>query len=412
MLVTVMAVACGAAVANLYYAQPLLDTLARHFEVSTGTAGLIVTLTQFGYVAGLVFIVPLGDLLERRRLIAIVSLGTAVALAWAGISPSIMPFLAASLAVGATAVVTQILVPLAANLANDAQRGAVVGRVMSGLLIGVLLARAVSGLVADALGWRAVYWLAATVMLVQTGILHRMLPRSRNVTRLNYLALLVSVWHLVREEPLLRRRIVYGVLGFGAFSVLWTAIAFLLARPPYNFSDTVIGLFGLLGAGGAICAAFAGHLHDRGLTEISTGVFISLMVVSFALMGLASHHVAAIIAGVVLLDIGQQGTHILNQSVIYALRPEARSRITTAYMASFFFGGVVGSASSAYVFGFAGWTGICWLGGTFGALAFAYWLLRDRARPRAEAMPLRPECPDPGRALGRDDPGERRTKFG
>ena len=378
LLVTVMAVACGAAVANLYYAQPLLDTLAHHFRVSTGTAGLIVTLTQFGYVAGLVLIVPLGDLLERRRLIVLVSLGTALALAWAAVSPSIMPFLAASLAVGGTAVVAQILVPLAAHLADDARRGAVVGRVMSGLLIGVLLARTVSGFVADALGWRAVYWLAAAVMLVQAGILWRMLPRSRNETRLNYPALLVSVWHLVREEPLLRRRIVYGALGFGAFSVLWNAIAFLLARPPYNYSDTVIGLFGLLGAGGAICAAFAGHLHDRGRTRIGTGAFISLIVASFVVMGLARHHVAAIIAGVVLLDIGQQGTHILNQSVIYALRPEARSRITTAYMTSFFFGGVVGSASSAYVFGFAGWAGVCWLGGGFGALAFIYWLLRDR----------------------------------
>lgn len=378
LLVYVMAAACGAAVANLYYAQPLLDTLARQFGITTGTAGLIVTLTQLGYVAGLALIVPLGDLLQRRRLIVLVSLGTAVALAGAAVSPGITPFLAASLAIGLTAVVAQILVPFAAHLAADERRGAVVGRVMAGLLIGILLARTVSGFVSDALGWRAVFGLAAGVMLVQALALRVMLPRGKSPVALSYPELLASIRHLLREEPLLRRRIVYGSMGFAAFSVFWTSLAFLLARPPYNYSDTIIGLFGLLGAAGAICAAFAGHIHDRGGTRIGTGIFIVLIMASFAVMGLASHHVAAIIAGVVLLDIGQQGTHILNQGVIYTLRPEARSRITTAYMTAFFFGGVVGSASSAYVFGFAGWTGVCWLGGAFGAIAFAYWLLRDR----------------------------------
>lgn len=378
LLVFVMAAACGAAVANLYYAQPLLDTLARHFGVGTGTAGLIVTMTQLGYVAGLVLIVPLGDLVERRRLITVVSLATALALAGAALSPGIGPFLAASLAIGLTAVVAQVLVPFAANLAAEAQRGAVVGRVMAGLLLGILLARTISGLVADALGWRLVFWLAAALMLVQALALRLLLPRSRSDVSLSYPALLATVWHLVREEPQLRRRIVYGAMGFGAFSVFWTAVAFLLANPPYNYSDTVIGLFGLLGAAGALCAAFAGHVHDRGGTRTGTGVFLALIIAAFAVMGLASHAVAAIIAGVVLLDVGQQGTHILNQSVIYTLRPEARSRVTTAYMTTFFLGGVVGSAASAWVYGFAGWSGVCWLGGAFGGIAFAYWLLFDR----------------------------------
>lgn len=385
LLVYVMAVACGAAVANLYYAQPLLDTLAREFRVSTGTAGLIVTMTQLGYVAGLALLVPLGDLLERRRLIVAVSSATAVALAGAALSPGIALFLAASLAIGLTAVVAQILVPFAAHLAPAEQRGAVVGRVMAGLLLGILLARTVSGLLADALGWRLVFWLAAAFMLLQAAVLRVMLPRGKTSVRLSYPALLVSVWHLVREEPLLRRRIVYGAMGFAAFSVFWTALAFLLARPPYSYSDTVIGLFGLLGAAGALCAAFAGHVHDRGGTWLGTGLFLSLIMLSFVVMGLFSHHVAAIIAGVVLLDVGQQGAHILNQSVIYTLRPEARSRITTAYMTTFFLGGVIGSASSAYVFGFAGWTGVCWLGGAFGAIGFVYWLLRDRRGSNRDA---------------------------
>jgi predicted MFS family arabinose efflux permease len=374
LMVYVMAVACGVAVANLYYAQPLLHTLAQSFGTSQGTAGLIVTMTQLGYLIGLALVVPLGDLLERRRLITIVSAGTAVALAGASISPGIVSFLIASLAIGLTAVVAQVLVPLAAVLAEDQYRGAVIGRVMAGLLLGILLARTISGFIADAFGWRAVFGLATLFMVVQTVVLRRMLPQSRGKTRLSYPALMGSVFHLFREEPLLRRRIVYGSFGFAAFSVFWTAIAFLLARPPYGYSDSTIGLFGLVGAAGALSASFAGHIHDRGGTRFSTGVLLSLVVLAFAIMGVYKSHLAAIIVGVVLLDIGQQGTHILNQSVIYTLNPEARSRITTAYMTCFFFGGVIGSASSGYVFQFAEWSGVAWLGGAFGGIAFLYWL--------------------------------------
>ena len=374
MVVYVMAVACGVAVANLYYAQPLLHTLAQSFGTSKGVAGLIVTMTQLGYVIGLMLIVPLGDLLERRKLITVVSAGTAVALAGAAISPGIGSFLIACLAIGFSAVVAQVLVPFAAVLAADDQRGAVVGRVMAGLLLGILLARTVSGFIADVFGWRAVFCMATLVMIVQSVVLWRVLPQSRGETRLSYPALIGSVLHLFRDEPLLRRRIVYGTLGFAAFSVFWTALAFLLARPPYNYSDSVIGLFGLIGAAGALSASFAGHIHDRGGTRPGTGVLLALIMLAFAIMGLYYKHLAAIIVGVVLLDIGQQGNHILNQSVIYTLNLEARSRITTAYMTCFFFGGVIGSASSGYVFELAGWPGVAWLGGTFGGLAFLYWL--------------------------------------
>ena len=374
LLVNVMAVACGAAVANLYYAQPLLHTLALTFGTSEGTTGLIVTMTQLGYVVGLVLFVPLGDLVERRRLITVVSGGTAVALAGAAISPGIGWFLLACLAIGLTAVVAQVLVPFAAVLAADEQRGAVIGRVMGGLLLGVLLARTVSGFIADAFGWRAVFGLATLVMIIQCAVLSRVLPRSRGETRLSYPALLGSVFLLYREEPLLRRRIVYGTMAFAAFSVFWTALAFLLARPPYGYSDSIIGLFGLVGAAGVLTASFAGYIHDRGGTRFGTGVFLALIVLAFVIMGVYSTNLAAIIIGVMLLDIGAQGTQILNQSVIYTLNSEARSRITTAYMTCFFFGGVIGSASSGYVFEIAGWPGVSWLGGMFGGIAFLFWL--------------------------------------
>ncbi len=373
-LVYVMAVATGVAVANLYYAQPLLHTLAQNFGTSEGTTGLIITMTQLGYVIGLGLIVPLGDLFERRRLITVVSAGTAVALAGAAVSPGIGSFLLACLAIGLTSVVAQVLVPFAATLAANEQRGSVIGRVMTGLLLGILLARTVSGFIADAFGWRVVFGLATICMIVQTAVLWRMLPQSQGETRMSYSALIGSVIQLFRDEPLLRRRIVYGSLGFAAFSVFWTALAFLLARPPYGYNDSTIGLFGLIGAAGALSASFAGHIHDRGGTRMGTGILIGLVVLAFVIMGVFSTHLTAIIIGVVLLDIGQQGTHILNQSVIYTLNPKARSRITTAYMTCFFFGGVIGSASSGYMFELSGWPGVALLGGTFGGISFLYWL--------------------------------------
>jgi len=373
-LVFIMAVACGAAVANIYYAQPLLDTLARVFGVSTGGAGLIVTMTQLGYAAGLVLLVPLGDLLERRLLITLVSLTTAAALALTALAPSIQIFILGALFTGLTAVVAQVLVPFAAHLASERQRGRVVGRVMTGLLLGILLARTVSGLVADAWGWRSVFWLAAAIMLVQAIVLSRVLPRDRVDTRLNYPRLLLSVLTLMREEPLLRRRIFYGAMVFASFSALWTTLPFLLGRAPYGYSDSVIGLFGLLGVAGALCANFAGHLHDRGHSRAGTGSFLALVMLSFVIMGLFGNHLSAIVAGIVMLDLGVQGTQILNQSAIYTLRPEARSRITTAYMTCYFAGGAAGSASAAYLYSVAGWQGAATLGGLFGLAGLLFWL--------------------------------------
>jgi predicted MFS family arabinose efflux permease len=377
-LTLVLAVATGVSVANLYYTQPLLDTLGRGFGLTGGGAGLIVTVTQLGYAAGLVLVVPLGDLVDRRRLIAGVSVLTALALLGAALAPSFALFQLANLAIGLTAVVAQILVPFAAHLAADADRGRVVGRVMSGLLLGVLLARVVAGFVSDALGWRALFACAAGLMVVQAALLARLLPAGRGEARMSYPALLASVGRLVREEPMLRRRALYGMSVFGAFSVLWTGLPFLLARPPYGFGDGVIGLFGLLGVAGALTASFAGHLHDGGRSRVATGIFLSVAVVAFVLMGALPHVLAAVIAGVVLLDLGTQGTHILNQSTIYALRPEARSRLTTAYMTAFFLGGALGSAAAALAFSQFGWPGVAVAGGGFGLVGLAVWLTRRR----------------------------------
>jgi predicted MFS family arabinose efflux permease len=377
-LTLVLALFTGISVANLYYTQPLLDTLGRSFGLAGGSAGLIVTVTQLGYAVGLVLVVPLGDLVDRRRLISGVSVLTSLALLGAALAPSFGLFQVASAAIGLTAVVAQVLVPLAAHLAADADRGRVLGRVMTGLLLGVLLARVAAGFVADALGWRALFGIAAGLMLAQAVALWLLLPPGRGEARLAYPALLRSVGRLVREEPLLRRRALYGMSVFGAFSVLWTGLPFLLARPPYGYGDGVIGLFGLLGVAGALAASFAGHLHDRGRSRAGTGAFLALTVGAFVLMGALPHALPALVAGVVLLDLGVQGTQVLNQSTIYQLRPEARSRLTTAYMTTFFLGGALGSAASALAFSRFGWSGVAAAGIAFGAVGLGVWLTRQR----------------------------------
>ncbi|TBW55143.1 MFS transporter [Marinobacter halodurans] len=380
LLTFVMAVACGLAVANIYYAQPLLDTLARDFDISRGTAGIIITMTQLGYAAGLMLLVPLGDLLERRRLITVITGVTVLSLIGMALAPTGSLFILAALVTGITAVVAQILVPFAAHMASDAERGRVVGRVMTGLLLGILLARVVSGSIADLLGWRTVYWIAAGIMLFQALALRQLLPEEPPQSRMPYGRLLLSVLALMREEALLRRRILYGALGFASFSAFWTTIPFLLAQAPYHYPDSVIGLFGLLGVAGALCANLAGSLHDKGYSRIGTGLFQALIGLSFGLMAILPHHLTAIIVGIIVLDLGVQGNQILNQSAIYQIRPEARSRITTAYMTCYFLGGAAGSAGAAYLFQFAGWTGACTLGIALGGTGVLFWLTEPRGQ--------------------------------
>lgn len=373
--VLIFAVACGLVVANLYYAQPMLNVIGREFKSGAGAVGLVVTLTQVGYAVGLLFVVPLGDLLNRRRLVSAVLLATTAALIAAALAPSLALLAAVSLIIGLTSVVAQVLVPYAASLSRPEERGRVVGAVMSGLLIGILLARTFSGLVGQVSSWRVVYWLAAGLMLLLIFVLRHELPRADpHPEAPAYGPLLRSVGRIVREEPLLRRRSVYGALVFAAFSVFWTTAAFLLSRPPYSFGQAVIGLFGLAGVAGALCASVAGRLADRGFSRPSTGAFLLAALLSFSLLALGGRFLIPLILGVIVLDLGVQGTHITNQSEIYRLRPEARSRLTTAYMVTYFIGGSLGSATSAVVYARFGWGGVCLLGAAYLAVAVAYWL--------------------------------------
>jgi predicted MFS family arabinose efflux permease len=379
------AFATGATVANIYYVQPLLNVLAREFRVSDTAAGLLVTCTQVGYVIGLAVLVPLGDLRERRRLVSVLLVGAGVALACCAAAPSFAVLAVALVAVGVLSGVAQILVPLAAMLAAPQQRGQVVGSVMTGLLIGILGARVVSGRVAELGGWQLIFGLAAVVMVALALLLHHALPRIPPATTMTYPAVLGSVFELIAAEPLLRQRMALGVFQMACFTVLWTSIAFLLGGPPYDYGEGTIGLFGLAGMAGALVAPMAGRWADRGHGRVALTGFMLAALVSWALIAVGGTSLAALIAGIVLLDFGTQGAQISNQSTIYSLRPDAHSRLTTAYMVSRFVGGVMGSLLSASAYGLAGWDATCGLGALFAAIGMALWAGGQRRERRAGA---------------------------
>lgn len=368
----VLAVACGMTVANLYYAQPLLELVAHSFGVGQGAATTVVTLTQAGYALGLLFVLPLGDLVENRRLATRTLLVTATALLLAAVSPVFGLFLAASVLVGTTSVVAQVLVPLAAHLAPAEQRGSIVGRVMSGLLLGILLARTVSSLVADLLGWRAIYLLSAVLMIGLSLVLRRLLPTRTPEHRAGYRALLASLVTLARQEPVLRRRALCQATMFGSFTAFWTAIAYELVDE-HHFGQVQIALFALVGAGGAAAAPVAGRLADRGHGRSASGAALLLAACSFALAAAGRHSVLLLALAAVLLDFAVQGHQVMSQHEIYALRGDARARINTVYMTTVFAGGAASSAATGALHAAYGWTGVCTLGTALPLLGLLLW---------------------------------------
>jgi predicted MFS family arabinose efflux permease len=377
-LVLLLAFTTGAAVANMYYAQPLLHTLGHAFHVGTATTGLLVTVGQIGYVFGLAFLVPLGDLVERRNLISISLAALAVGQAVSAIAPDLAVFAAAVLFVGVATFIGQVIVPLSSQLAEPHERGKVVGTVMSGLLLGVLLSRTLSGLIAELFGWRVVFAFAAVAMLLLAAVLRRALPRLEPTSDLPYGAALRSVLTLIRSEPVLRQRMVLGGCAFGAFSILWTSIAFLLSGvhgSHYHYGNATIGLFGLAGVAGACAAQLAGRLADRGHGAATTTATLIATLASWLVLELGSRSVIVLILGIMLLDLGVQGTQISNQSAIYRLHADARSRITTAYMSAYFLGGVLCSSVTGALYASDGWAAVCLFGGLVSLFGLGTWLL-------------------------------------
>ncbi len=376
------AIACGLAVANVYYAQPLLDAMASEIGINRAAVGIVITATQIFYALGLLMLVPLGDLVNRRKLIVGQMLLSVLALIAVGTASTAAVLLAGMGAVGLLAVVTQALVAYASTLAAPAERGRVVGFATSGVVIGILLARTVAGTLTDLAGWRSVYFVSAGLTVLMAGLLFRVLPREdHGKVPMTYPQLLRSVFALFVQEPVLRIRGILALLIFASFSVLWTSLVLPLSSPPLSLSHTAIGSFGLVGVAGALAAARAGRLADRGLGQRTTGVALTLLLVSWLPISLTERSLWALIAGVVLLDLAVQAVHVTNQSMIYNVRPEARSRLAGAYMIFYSIGSAVGSISSTLMYVRAGWTGVCLLGAAISGLALLFWGLTRRLTP-------------------------------
>jgi predicted MFS family arabinose efflux permease len=360
------------AVANVYSAQPLLESIAASLQVSPGTIGTVVTATQSGYALGLIFLVPLGDCVNRKKLVITQLLLSVLALITAAVAPDLMTLLCAMLLVGLMAVVTQLMVAWAAMLASPEQRGQVVGSVTSGIVIGILLARFVSGMIADLAGWRAVYLTAACLLLLISLILAKVLPATAVQTRrTSYPHLLLSVFRLFLTEPQLRRRGILALLIFAAFSMLWSSM--VLPLTALSLSHTQTGMFGLAGLAGALAASRAGAWADLGLGQRATGLALALL--TFSWLPIAALHTSLLllIFGVILLDFAVQTVHVINQSLIVAARPEAASRLVGAYMCFYSLGSALGAIAATQLYTHWGWQAVCYAGAAVSASAFLCW---------------------------------------
>ncbi|PTL79457.1 MFS transporter [Vitiosangium sp. GDMCC 1.1324] len=362
-----MAIAAGISVANLYYHQPLLGDIGQTFHASDQELGLIPAFSQVGYALGLLLIVPLGDSLERRRTIVVMSALVSLALMGVALAPSLPWMIVTSGLVGVTTVVPQLLIPLAAHMAPATQRGRVLGTVMSGLLVGILLSRTASGFLGVQFGWRAMFWIAAALMLLLTVVLRFTLPSQPASSSLSYPALLRSLGSLVREEPALRLHSVLGAISFGGFSAFWSTLALYLHSLPEHYGPQVAGLFGAVGVAGAIAAPLIGRYADKRGDRLINMIGIGILLLSFVVLGLLGRWLWGIALGVILLDLGAQANHIFNQTRVYALRPEARNRLNTVYMVTYFVGGATGAWLGSLAWSHWGWSGVCAVGA---ALAF------------------------------------------
>ncbi|ANY70846.1 transporter [Paenibacillus sp. BIHB 4019] len=368
------AFACGLAVANIYFAQPLLDAISGELGIAASSIGAVITVTQICYALGLLLLVPLGDLINRRTLIATQMLLSVIALLVVGFSTSSAVLFAGIAIVGLLAVVTQTLVAFAAALALPAERGQIVGVVTSGIVMGILLARTFAGILTDIAGWRSVYLASAALTLMMAVALYRILPRDeRQRDSLSYWQLLRSVPTLFAEERVLRVRAVLALLIFAAFSILWTSLVLPLSAPPFSLSHTAIGAFGLAGAAGALAASRAGRLADHGFGQRTTGIALALLLISWLAIRYGDQSLFPLIIGIILLDLAVQAVHVTNQSMILSIRPEARSRLTAGYMVFYSIGSAAGSIASTSIYAYAGWGGVCWLGAGVSSIALLFW---------------------------------------
>jgi predicted MFS family arabinose efflux permease len=367
--------ASGLSVANVYYAHPLLDALAVDFSIPHATIGGVVTATQVGCGLALVLLVPLGDRLERRRLMLVQLLLLAVALVLVGLARSPAMLLTSMLLTGALGTaMTQGLISYAASAASEKERGRVVGAAQGGVFLGLLLARVLAGAISDISGWRTVYFCSALMMLMLAALLWSGLPRvAAPPRRMSYPHLIGSMFALLRCDRVLQIRGVLALLMFAAFNIFWSALVLPLSAPPYEFSHTAIGAFGLVGAVGALAAARAGHWADKGFEQPTTFAALALLLVAWIPLSLLDTSLWALVIGIVLLDLGGQAIHVTNQSMIFRSHPEGHSRLVSAYMLLYAVGSGLGAMATTAVYAAAGWRGVCTLGAGVSLLALVFW---------------------------------------
>jgi predicted MFS family arabinose efflux permease len=358
----VITIATGLIVANLYYNQPLLGLISKTFNVSEDKAGLISMLTQMGYATGMLFLAPLADMVKRKRLMMVDFAFILISLIAAGLSPNVNILIIASFFVGATSMIPQLLVPMAAHLSTPQNRGKTVGFVMSGLLIGILLSRTLSGFIGEHFGWRAMFLIAAGLMLIIWIFLFFLLPEVEPEYTGNYGTLMRSMVHLFKTEPKLRLAAFRGAGVFACFGAFWTTLTFLLKQPQFNAGSQAAGLFGLVGVAGALGASLMGRVSDKTDPYYVTTATIGMVILAYIAFWFSGSSMVGLIIGVILLDMGVQGTHISNQTMVLALHPEARNRINTVYMVSYFTGGAIGTWLASHFWTVYHWNGVCTIG--------------------------------------------------
>lgn len=358
--ILLMAFCTGLIVANIYYCQPLVILVAKDFNLTESYAGRITYLTQIGYALGLFLLVPLGDMFERKKQILVITGLAILALLVAAVSKTFFLLEIASVLIGACSIVPQLILPLAANLSSDENRGANIGMIMSGLLVGILASRAVSGSIGFWLGWRAMYYIAAGICALLIALMAKRFPQSYPGFKGTYKELMTSMFSYIKTQPVLRETSIINFLAFAIISAFWTTMVLFLANPPFNFQTLQIGLFGIAGAAGALAAPLVGKLSDGNNPRKNLMIGFILQIVSIALFYFTGSHLYLFVIGIVLIDIGQQAIHVTNQTRIYTLIPEARNRLNTIFMSVSFIGASCGSALGLFLWDKGGWNLFCY----------------------------------------------------
>jgi len=358
--ILIMAFCTGLIVANIYYCQPLVILIADDFQLSESNAGRITYLTQIGYALGLFLLVPLGDMFERKKQILVITVMAIIALLVAAVSKTFLLLEMASVLIGACSIVPQLILPLAANLSSDENRGANIGMIMSGLLVGILASRAVSGSIGFWLGWRAMYYIAAAICALLLLLMAKRFPKSLPAFKGTYKQLMGSMFGYIKSQPALRETSLINFFAFAIISAFWTTMVLFLANPPFNFQTLQIGLFGIAGAAGALAAPLVGKLSDGNNPRKNLMIGFIMQIISMAMFYFTGANLFVFVAGIILIDIAQQAIHVTNQTKIYTLIPEARNRLNTIFMSVSFIGASCGSALGLWLWGQGGWNLFCY----------------------------------------------------